>query len=666
MPELQALIECQGVESMRSLWLSWPWERRNLCWTRLMGAALRNVPARVHEFLEATYQPDIARFYVARDLLTLMAMKCLSTVKMDLAYRKSIARIFLTVFRSISPAEARHLVFPQFVVLAVLRVLSLKEVAELWHLLIDFGHRLHINTRLQFCSRFARVVGYKTLALRIYQEMVTSGLLNINSVHGAALATTLLKFPALADEDGSAASSRIRTKIYDHLLGLGLKPNIIHFTAIIRNACQEGDLKTAWSLYELMLSHKIRPDTYVLTTLLHAAKTKMDYHSVLRAVKAAVEYGQSDPVLFRELMHLVFKVAAAEAKANKMVRPRIIPAFPYMLDIFSKLHKYNPGLQVFLPAHDLDTIRSAFPELRQAKRDQWPRLTTVSATLQQLGNFNSARERTRTAPDPDSICLMLLGYVKGLARPYDAIAFFSHFQSMLRAGRKEARQLVRAKGTFVHDLVIAALLDRPETLRVALDIVSDMLKDSAARAAATTTPLAAHPHPAPSVHTWSILLNGLMFHRHVREAERVLHLMRDHGIAPNVVTWNTLAAGYARLQMPGKVASALRRLESEGHRADDFTMRAFGYLNDQEGALRMMEASIARKADRQQRAVAAAAAAGGTARLDQAAYLSMDAEMGAISGMLGRGEEEQEDLIRAMGKEGEFGGEEEVEVGARG
>jgi pentatricopeptide repeat protein len=193
--------------------------------------------------------------------------------------------------------------------------------------------------------------------------------------------------------------------------------------------------------------------------------------------------------------------------------------------------------------------------------------------------------------------MMLAGYVRGFQQPYDIIAFYSRFCTILRNGDPVAVRLVQEQGTLVHDIVIKALVERSGMLRVALDVIGDMLRDATAAAARSATfskgnatnvtlpPL----HPAPSVYTWSILLNGFLFHRQRQQAERIVYMMRAHGIEPNLVTWNTLVAGYARDQQVSKTVRALQKLEAAGYEADEFTIRAFSYLKNKEGALRKME-----------------------------------------------------------------------------
>ncbi|KKY35209.1 putative pentatricopeptide repeat protein [Diaporthe ampelina] len=99
-------------------------------------------------------------------------------------------------------------------------------------------------------------------------------------------------------------------------------------------------------------------------------------------------------------------------------------------------------------------------------------------------------------------------------------------------------------------------------------------------------------HPRPSVHTWSILIKAFMSNRRNNEAEHILKLMQVHGVKPNIVTWNTLAAEYARLGNTKQAVEAMRRLEAAGFKSDEWTMRAFSYISDKAKAIRLMEQKV--------------------------------------------------------------------------
>jgi pentatricopeptide repeat protein len=92
-------------------------------------------------------------------------------------------------------------------------------------------------------------------------------------------------------------------------------------------------------------------------------------------------------------------------------------------------------------------------------------------------------------------------------------------------------------------------------------------------------------HCPPTVHTWSILLKAFMDHNQPRAAEKVLAMMQSRGITPNQVTWNTLLTGYARQQDVVSTVHALERLEGDGWKVDEVTMKGLQRLHNREALM---------------------------------------------------------------------------------
>jgi pentatricopeptide repeat protein len=86
----------------------------------------------------------------------------------------------------------------------------------------------------------------------------------------------------------------------------------------------------------------------------------------------------------------------------------------------------------------------------------------------------------------------------------------------------------------------------------------------------------------PSDRTWSILLKAFMDHNQPRAAEKVLNMMRRQDITPNMVTWNSLATGYARLQDIPNAVKSIERCEDEGWEADAFTISGLRHIRNRE------------------------------------------------------------------------------------
>lgn len=78
----------------------------------------------------------------------------------------------------------------------------------------------------------------------------------------------------------------------------------------------------------------------------------------------------------------------------------------------------------------------------------------------------------------------------------------------------------------------------------------------------------------PTVQTWSILLRSYFFNGQRAAAEKTIQMMRSRGIAPNVVTMNTIIAGYAAMQDAAAAANTMQDMKAAGFENDSSTYKA--------------------------------------------------------------------------------------------
>jgi pentatricopeptide repeat protein len=173
--------------------------------------------------------------------------------------------------------------------------------------------------------------------------------------------------------------------------------------------------------------------------------------------------------------------------------------------------------------------------------------------------------------------------------------FYDNYRAIIEAGGPFARKLLGS--THIYNAVLMAFGRFPQSLPMCPAVVMTMLKDASSSPSTSPSPalttLAPHSHsnfvhPAPDIHTWSILLNIYMQHQQPRVAERVLEHMETRGIEPNLVTWNSLAGGYAALQDTMRTAHVVRRLKERGVKADKVTMKALKRIKDKRSLIHLM------------------------------------------------------------------------------
>ncbi|KAJ9141794.1 Pentatricopeptide repeat protein [Pleurostoma richardsiae] len=549
--------------------------------------ALQADPVTSHLLLRAIFQDPLPPAYMIQDTIQYLVYKLRGKPLSDTFTEE----LYETVLFVLENSPRGYLRLRQNTVYSLMKHVGVEKKRALYHALVESQHQLHAYTLLQFASAFSRDPTTKELSLEILENLLKADALDINTPHGASLCTSILTMKE--DDLLSGSVSTSPAELFQCLLDCGLNPNVITYTAIIRNLCLTRELGIAWQVFDVMKQHRIEPDAYLYSTLLNGSKLCGDFHSLRRVATMARTAQIRDPVVWNDLLHSVFLSAVIEARATGMKPPRVLPAFGSMLRLYARFFNLEPLKKLLLV-----DVKQLLTEAEQAPAHHWSFTRKLEPLWDDLAPLAPDE---LIEPTTSTLGTMILGYVRSFSQPYNVIAFYSHFRSLLKEGDPVTVHIVQMEGTLVHDIVIKALAEWRGMLRVALDVVSDMLKDATPTPAeggdSTSAAALAAPrrHPPPSVHTWSILLNGFMYFRQKRQGERILQMMREHGVAPNLVTWNTLAAGYARLQEVGRTVRALQRLEAAGHEADDFTLRAFSYLKNKGRAISQMESMIERK-----------------------------------------------------------------------
>ncbi|KAK4168894.1 hypothetical protein QBC43DRAFT_308249 [Cladorrhinum sp. PSN259] len=574
--------------------------------------------------------------------------------------RIALPHLLLYLLENSTPGSQR---FRQWTLYRILNLADEDTAGRLSDALKQYGHPLHPYTRFQIATRLARDVRLKYSALEHLEELVALEKTDVNSKYCQALATSIMLFPS--PDNGNALMSRMRAEVSERILKLGLTPNLYHYTVMIRGLCENNDFETAWKIYDMLLEHQHAPDRYLYSTLLNGAKLTGKLGTVDRVLATLPPLALNSHIIRNDLLSSILTTGIIEARAKGIKPPRILPVFPPMLAFFARFYKLE-RLQRIIPV-DLQDILAQSERFLELRRVNWRFMREWETMIMPRIPLKPDK---LLDPGYDTLAIMVLGFLKSNETKYQIMAFYSHFQNLLANGDIVACELCRYNGSAIHDFVLKAALEWEGMLRISLDILSDMLRGKQSRdrfrgewaeylgirgedhdqptKGGTTTrqkglahsssmagggegggggggPIIGWPlpwarklnqapqaagynlNPAPSVYSWSIILNGAMYHRQVEQGVRIMKLMREHGIEPNEVTWNTLIRGFARLQRTTATVTAMKRMEEAGHRADEFTMRAFGGLVDKEGALKMMEEMLEdMKKDREEKVEEAA------------------------------------------------------------
>ncbi|CAK7262949.1 hypothetical protein SEPCBS119000_000235 [Sporothrix epigloea] len=625
--------ESEHIQRVKAAWEALPETQRNKEWPDLVNETLRCGPQHAYVFLMATFDAAVMPLYVAEDVIHFLAQACIATTgdaseaNGDLSYGSLIKgdEIFALLrhafgtqppVQELNPHEiqaAPRLLLQQATVFLLTRILGTPNAAwDLYRLLLAHGHAMYKNTRLQLAWQLARSaqLSHRMQALEILQEAVASTNLDINSPQSASVCTAILTVHTDENKSEQEATGTAQdearealatpAEMFEALLRCGLEPNLIMYTTLIRGLCLRHELNAAQQVLELMVKNQIDPDDTVYSIMMNGAKTCGNVSTLQRVAASAAAHGVRHPYVWNDFLQAIYQTAHTEvlsqpsSAVSKHVH--VVPAFPLMLQVFTRMFSSAP-LEKLLPGvYSGFDNRGSDPIKVSAAANRWEFMGQFGSTLHSLPQLPSTAMIEPTSP---TLATMILAYIQNLSRPYDIISFYSHLRRLLQARDPTAVRLIQSEGTRIHDIVIMALCKHEGMLRATLDVVGDMLRDaSAAQEEADPKRLGqeiqsndtlGHDHPAPSIYTWSILLNGFMVHRQTRQGERILKMMRDRGVEPNLVTWNSLLAGYARAQRPQETARALLRLERAGHEPDEYTIRAFSYLVKKASALQLIE-----------------------------------------------------------------------------
>ncbi|KAK2040225.1 pentatricopeptide repeat domain-containing protein [Colletotrichum somersetense] len=609
MPErLNWIMDRQAIEYTLENWTSWPIEKRteSESWHTLMFSALWSCPDRALSLLEVTTEDFTPPGYALKDAIHFLAKwQSQELAGEELAsHSQALCKFVIAI---INKTPQNHVRLPQNVIHSLASTPSIEDVEALYHCLRGYGHPLHHYTLFHMAKRLAKTPQSKELALQMAIEAIGDGGADLNSSQWSSLCTSILglesKFIKESDEFSAADAFGV-------LLEHGFVPNMVNYTALIRSLCLTGQNGKAWEVFHVMQRHNIQPDSIIWSTLLDGAKRALSASTIEMVVAGAAEHNAIDVPFLNDLLYSLFHFSKAETKENKKAGPGSIPAFGPMLHFYSKIFHIAP-LQALIPvdlSRYLDASRGLeMPPDWQLARQLFPALDAAMSAVPH-----------KLSPTGFTLSIMFLAYVKSLSQPINLISLYAYFRQLISNGNPVATNFVLEKGTFVYDVIIKALCEFPGMLRAALDIIGDMLKhtleersksisasEESAASAAAVVPLSPSPpplHPAPSVFTWSILLHGFLSHKEKGSGERILAMMRQHGVEPNLVTWNTLVSGYAKSQDVNKTVHSLQRLEAAGYEADDYTLRAFSNLVNREAALRKMEDTIDKKMNEETRA----------------------------------------------------------------
>ncbi|KAF9882364.1 pentatricopeptide repeat protein [Colletotrichum karsti] len=496
------------------------------------------------------------------------------------AHAESLCDFTIECFDTCSDGTA---ILRQNTIYNLMQDIDPERIERLYSFLTNRKNTIHEQTRMQVASRLAKYSTHRQSALKIAIDVMSDGKVNLDSTGWLSLCTSILHMKPEdieKNEDFSAADA------FSILLEHGFRPNMVNYTAVIRSLCICGEFDKAWSVFDIMRRHEIEPDPVLFATLLDGAKRASSASNIHKLAEDAAQHNAIDVVFLNDLLMSILGFSEEERKRKRSNKQHVqsVPAFGPMLHYYAKVFNLAP-LQALIPL-DLSAYTEQFgrdmPDDWQMARELFPALDVATSAVQK-----------KLHPTGATLSIMYIAFAKNLAQPIKLISLYAYFRQLILNKHPIAVKFVHEKGTFIYDVILKALLERPGMQRPALDIMADMLRDTLGeKESAHRVEKPATTHPPPSIYTWNILLAGCLFSREKELGNKIAHMMRSRGVSPNAVTWNTLISGYAGLQDANRTVKALQGLESSGYEADMYTIRGFSRLANRERALKALEKKI--------------------------------------------------------------------------
>ncbi|KAM0715547.1 hypothetical protein Q7P37_009045 [Cladosporium fusiforme] len=395
------------------------------------------------------------------------------------------------------------------------------QVSDLYRAMRLGDIKVHANTLMHLTTYFARHDHFHQ-ALNVLLDAHRAGA-RVTSYAFRSNCSTLLR--KAMDQPGGL---RVCLRIVDNLVKIGVQLNTRLCNILILNAVDAGDLKTAHDIYHSLVEHNVKADQYTYALLLKGCKLDIDNADVLNQIitRAIEDINISKhPIVATEILHCLALHHTRNSGQN---------AWPVICQAYAQIYELQPVERLGLPMPP--TVKST-PRAKEPMPVSAQAIGIMLRTYLQLtidGHSPSARAQ--------SIYQRYRDLVDAGVEPFKFTANSTHcYVAFLMAFTKQKRTLVNAAG-----------------------VIKDMQNNAAASPPKS---------PAPDVQSWSVFLNGFSRHGQMALAEQVLTYMRNKGIEPNPVTWNTLLAGYSSEQDYDGVRDAMRRLDESGCAWDEWTYR---------------------------------------------------------------------------------------------
>lgn len=580
------ISELDTEQDMRNEWDKLAWDERREQWFDAMILTLRNSPEKSHQVLSATLDYRLPPFAILDSLHAIAAFWRRRPQPLDARDKQGIARDIVQLFLKVKEVFPT-LRFEQDTLGLIAGALPRPHFQDLFSLLDMPLSQLHDNTALQFARKLAGRIGEHGLAssrthsLKILEDLATRSGELVNTDKFRSVVTPLLHQDLSEDP-----SQRFDTQdAFSRLWDKGFRPNVINLTTYLDTLCISGDVRSAVTAARMFQEYGLPFDQRVFDILFRGAKYKLDASLVEAVLELTKAVKVSRGKILEHAMHSILFFHAAEARQPERDGDYNMKPFLPMLRIYTKRYRLE-SLQSIVP--------ESLPLLLSERTSSTPfanewRFEELLVPI--VDTFASGLGGKQVEPTSNILVIMIRAYIRSLRQPYELISFWMHFKHQLESPGSDGNpvaQIVRDANSLIHDTFIMEMLKRPGLKRPALEVFGDMLGSK-------NKPAGDAPgHPAPTAFTFTMLLDRLASSGEQRLSNDLWQLMQQNGVQPDLATMNVQVKRAARQQNVAKTVEALAELEAN-FQPNEFTFKAFGRLNNQEKALKMIEQVITKR-----------------------------------------------------------------------
>ncbi len=504
-------------------------------WPYLMFWMLENSPASALAALVATSIDPMPPPYAVADSLEYLTSFHLQHVeKYDESLPAQVVQEFLEFFDS--AVQAGYPITQKTMYLIATRA-NANQLEVFEDLLRSKRISVEWSTLLHFAYAYATHGQYRHAVVSLHKAADLGG--NLKSDAFLSTCSGILRKTAQIHRD-----PEVNYEVVGQTLKTGVGLNRVYCNTIILAAVEAGDVDTGIRVYEFMDKIQTPPDEYTYGMLLKGCKLSGNYDSLELLMKHAISRGidRKDRWIPAEFLHCVYLYHARNETPN--LYERLLSTYAEFFDL--------------QPLIDLELVPALQPAA-DTKRELHP-------------------------PPPSALGIMICAYLS--LRDAERVGpSVTRLYGSFRIAVEDGHELISPLTTtdHVYNAFLRAFGRDPATLKLCTYVLRHMGTGSIG---ATTGPDGVRRtlrQATPTVQTWSILVHAFMRHGQHAAAEKVLTLMRQRGLEPNVVTWNSIVGNYAAQQRLDKTVDVLRRMQAAGVPTDDITLSGLVKLKNRRG-----------------------------------------------------------------------------------